>query len=533
MNDFVWYGAILLGLLVTFLLRLLPGILWPRPLADMGYHLLLCREIRRAHWRVPLKLDALMLDKRQTYPWLYHWLLAFLPQSLLLRVAALPSAIIDTLHALLVFGWATWLATTVYPQGQPFAIGLLAMLLFSTSPALLAVGLGPRAYDITPRPFGELIYSMVMISAAFYLHNDGAIWAGVVAILSASLLLLSSKFAAQVLLFCVPIMAGLTREWLLLSLLPLAVVGALLLSGGRYWWMLTGQIAHLRLYRNRLQYDHPGLQLRNQSIKLWRTVQAFVRSGLRDTGLRAELIRLIEANVYLQFFSRNVLWIGVILFILLGVFPAWQDDESGWYMWLLSWSVAPIFPFMLTAFKDFRFLGEAERYPEYAILPVAVLGAFGIGAMPFEVIRGLLFTYGLLTIAMLAYYLFRRRWQSSRVRQPKHLTELQEFVKDYPQDTVILGVPMPQVTFALAYQVPQRFLMAMDTLVWFDDYDKLFHKYPWPSLDFHWWRDEHGVQLLIVEERWLSTKLGCEWTYDFTSFQEVFRNDAYRVYQTT
>lgn len=514
---------------VTALFRLVPGTLWSAPGSDAGYHLLLRREIRRNQMRMPYRIKALALDEQQTYPWFYHWLLAFIPQQWLEKISALPSAIIDTLYALLAFGLAAKLAPLAHPGLEPATTGLLAGLLFGTSPALLAVGVGPRAYDITARPLGELLFSLSLVAAMFYLLN-GSVWWAVVSVLSSAFLLLSSKFAAQVLVFCVPIIAFITTQWRLLLLLPAALLVALLLSRGRYWLLLKGQIVHLQLYRTRMQYDHPAVIGRNNWSKLWQASKAVMASAFRDTGAIKELQSLIDKNTYLLFASRNMLWIGCVSLALLGVFPAWAEAGQSWEEWLWALSVSPIFPFFLTSLKGWRFLGEAERYPEYGVLPVSVLASIGWWSVSRHLAIGLLLVYSGLTFFVLAYQLLRRRRAMNRSHANK-INQLVDYLDQIPKDSNILCVPLTLIPFAIAYRLEVRFLSAMDHFVWSRDYDRIYHKYPWTSIDLQWWRETHGAEFVVVQNNYLSPKAGCQWEYDFTNFTLVFDNDFYQVYQ--
>ncbi|HPA06113.1 MAG TPA: hypothetical protein PLB67_16910, partial [Candidatus Hydrogenedentes bacterium] len=94
--ESIWLFVAIAAIL---LVRLLPAWLWPTFTSDAGFHLLMRREIRRNRFRVPRKLEPCLFDERVSYPWLYHQLIAFLPESWLRRVPALPSAIIDGCHA--------------------------------------------------------------------------------------------------------------------------------------------------------------------------------------------------------------------------------------------------------------------------------------------------------------------------------------------------------------------------------------------------------------------------------------------------
>ena len=311
-TESIWLPV---ALSLVLLLRLLPAWRWPTFTSDAGFHLLMRREIRANGFRVPRKLKPCLFDERVGYPWFYHQLIALLPEAWLRRVPALPSAIIDGLHALLA-GWgAHGLATALgHPEAAARA-GLWGVLFFGVNPALLAHGLGPRAYEVTPRPLGELLFSAAMLAAVWAAASGN--WVGwTVASLAGGLLLLSSKFAAQVLMFFIPLLAFLPGFHAAWGVLPGALVAALALSGGRYGDVLRGQWIHLRYYRRKLQYSFSVVA----DLNRWREFRV-VWGVLRERGpfsgtfCRA-LARLYATNTYLLLLLRGPVFLFPLAMVL-------------------------------------------------------------------------------------------------------------------------------------------------------------------------------------------------------------------------
>lgn len=517
----------MIGLIVLVaMLRMIPGTLWPASASDAGYHMLLRREIRRNHMRMPQRVAIMALDERQTYPWLYHWLLASVPERWIERMPALPSTLIDSLHTAMAFVLAAWLAPRIDPSIDPVASGLMAGLLFATMPALLAIGIGPRAYEITPRPFGELLYSLSLLAGGSYII-DGMLWSGLVAVLAIGMLLMSSKFAAQVILLCVPPLALCTGQWEIIAILPFGLIAALLLSGGRYWWILNGQIAHLRLYRERMQYDHPALAMRNQFGKTFTTLRSLIRSRFRDGKLLRDLLLLLENNTYAQMLIRNILWIGVLVASATGLFAAWGGSAEQWSRWLIVWSLTPLLPFLISSLPHWRFLGEAERYLEYSVFPICVLGAIGILRLPTATATGLLMVYTVINLPILIYFWLRRRWISKHA-QKKALDELLTFLATIPSGVHILTLPITLAS-TIAYQFEHFFLAVADTSMLWRNYDRIFTRYPWPSTDIDWWQQVHHVEYLVVMPDLLA-RLPNAATYELDGLQPAFVNEEYTVY---
>jgi hypothetical protein len=510
---------------VTAVLRVVPGLLWKYRGMDAGAHLLLRRQIRRHRMRLRIEGWPLVLDQRFTYPWAFHWLLALLPESWLRRVPPLPSTICDVLHALIVVWLAAHLAPVMALGADVATVALVAGLLFGTSPALLVAGFGPRSYEVTPRPFGELLYTVMLTGALLYLVEGSPLGLGV-ALLASGMLLLSSKFAAQVLLFCTPVMAIMARDARLLLLLPAAFLVAMGLSGGGYWWILRTQWVHLRHYRRTLQYQHPVLARRNRGRDLARALAAaLVAPG--DRARWTSVVQLAESHTFLQFLLRNVLWCGVVALYLAGWLPHGSGAAAHWVALLLAWTLAPLVPFLLTSLRDFRFLGEAERYPEYAITPAALLAGVGLLALP-ATARLVAITGYLITLVIAeAYTIARLRWNAGRLRMPA-LDELVAFLEGQPAAAV--AVPLPwHLAFQMAPDVRCGFVAGLDASVWCADGNEVFAAYPWLRPELSRWQQGYAASLVLVDRSALQS--GAAPDYDFTALQLVFENNGYQVYR--
>ena len=511
-------AAAALVVLATAVLRLVPGLTWPRHAMDGGYHMLLRREIRRHGMTMPRRVAAMALDEEQTYPWWYHWLLALFPERWLIRLPPLVSTLLDSAHAIIV----VVLAARLVPEAGATA-GLVAGLLFATAPALLVVGIGPRAYEITPRPLGELSFTIFMAAGGAFVVTRDPIWI-VTATLAGVVLLMSSKFAAQVVVFCAPVVAVIAHSWVPVLFAIGTFAAALLLTRGRYWWVLSGQWKHLSIFRRRLQHEHAILRDRNRWAALAAAIGRATRAP-RDREALGDLARLAEHNTVLQFLLRNLLWCGTLALLATGQFPAWQE-EPGWQRWLVGWAVAPIAPFLLSSLRRFRFLGEAERYPEYGVPAVSVLAAAGLLALGEGERTALLVVYAVSLIPVFAYSLLRQRWNAQRARGPG-MGDVTTFLKTLPRGRTILPIPWFSA-YVLAPVLEHRFLAGNDTRVWHRDYERIFSSYPWPVTDLTYWRSR-GAELALVD--WRSLAEDDAPSYDLGGLPLLYEDVRFRVYR--
>jgi len=523
-------GFFLLALAVglAMLFRLLPAWLWPTFTSDAGFHLLMRREIRENRFRVPRKLEPCLFDKQISYPWLYHQLIAFLPEAWLRRVPALPSAIIDGLHAMLAYWGASWLTVALGHPEVAVKAGILSAIVFGLNPALLAHGMGPRAYEVTPRPLGELFFSAALLSAMRAASGGSWGW-WLLAALAGGLLLLSSKFAAQVWVIFLPFLALVPGFHAVLGVLPGSFLAALLLSRGRYWHVLSGQILHLRYYRRKLQYSFSAVAGLNRWQEVREAWGALRRNGFFSGEFCRAAARLYTMNTYLLMVVRGA------VFLVLLVMSLSSAHREGWQLprppalWLLAWSCAWLLPFILTSTKHLRFLGEAERYAEYAICPVSILVATGLVLAPLSVpILAVLAVYAICLAAALGQAWTVNARVSARVSGDRG--NLVSALRQLPPDATLLGIPAMQVLSPVASLLPHRYAdITTDSPALIRMIEERFDGYPWPKPDWAMWRAA-GVDYVVTFSpdylRGNRPSLG----YDRIPLALVYSNPAYRVY---
>ncbi len=523
------WASIFLPVGLVMLVRLLPAWFWPTFTSDAGYHLLMRREIRNNGFRIPRKLTPCVFDEQVTYPWLYHQWIAFLPETWLRRVPALPSAVIDGCHAALAYLGGAWLATSLGHPGAAPQAGFWSAILFGINPALLAHGLGPRAYEMTPRPLGELFFSMLML-AAIWAAQGGGVAGWVVSALAGGALLLSSKFAAQVLAFFVPLLALVPGFHAVAWMLPASFVTAMLLSRGRYFHVLRGQIVHLRWYRRKQQYATEMISGRNR----WREIQqigsAICEHGLFSREVVRSLGRAYTTNTYLLALSRGGLFL-VLLFICTWTDPRCTGMDLGAFpsLCLLAWAFIWVFPFVLTSMRHYRFLGEAERYAEYGILPAAILVGVGLAIAPPSAARAVV----LLLYALSAVGVVGHAWainaRASRT-ETRDRDELVDALRKLPAGSTLLGIPAMHVLAPVAFRLPHRYAdITTDGVQLIGLIENRFQDYPWPKPDWEMWRSL-GVDYVVTFSPEFLRATRPSLPYDRIPLELAYANPSYRVY---
>jgi hypothetical protein len=193
----------------------------------------------------------------------------------------------------------------------------------------------------------------------------------------------------------------------------------------------------------------------------------------------------------------------------------------------VAWAVAPVVPFLVTSLRSVRFLGEAERYPEYAVAPVSVLAGTALAGAGWSA-WWIAAIYVALLVPAFAYSLARQRWNSRRGIGPE-MDELTAFLRSIPEGTVVVPVPWYSA-YVLAPQLELRFLVSNDGSVWYRDYDRIFTAYPWPVLDRTGWREGYGAGLVLVETPLLAEAPAGFPPYDFSDLPLVFENRRFQVF---
>lgn len=337
-SDSYLLGASLLGLVV----RLLPRIVVPATLSqDAFFHLAMLRTIRSDGWRSASR-------KLVGYPLGFHIILSHVPSRLLGTLERFGGVFWDVLQTALFV-----LMLKYAGPSHSNTNAVLGALLVFIAPAWLYVGLGPRAYHLTERIFGELASTVVMCTLWLYSISGNVLWlAG--ALLAGAILLNSSKFSAQVLFAFCAMLAILRRDALFVAIPIGAAALALLMSGGAYWVILREQVRHLAHYRRVVRDGTAPVAQRNsvrRAYALWK------EQGL-DAAVRYVLL-------------HHSLIIGVLQHPALVLVAAWalRHGTAAVPDLPLQWLLAAISCWLLTSAPFGLFLGEAERYLTHAVIP--------------------------------------------------------------------------------------------------------------------------------------------------------------------
>lgn len=319
---------------------------------------------QRGHRGLNVRVDNAVNPGTYAYPQLQHWLIARFPERLWGVLGRLLNAAYDVLTgALLVVVLTVWLGDSA-PQLAGLSLAPAALLLFLSSPALLPSAARMRA--IKARSLGLLLFCGWFLAVGVTLRGGPwALPAGLGAVVLFELVILASAFALQAVVFTA---FG-------LSLFLLSPVPVLLVLAG----LVVGVLLPRLGTREALWFFW--------SHKVWyvgnahKGTTAAGRNRLRDMlGLPVLLVRQPRRALWLLFW-QNSFFIAVysspLVVVLLVVWfrhgMPWGTELPLPVACLWGGLLGAVLAFVLTSLKPLAFLGQAERYFEYAAPITAVL----------------------------------------------------------------------------------------------------------------------------------------------------------------
>lgn len=522
MEPIIWIAAL------TFLLRALPRFLGVKlEGGDQTAHLLMAREIRRNRFKLPVKIKGFLLPGIYDYPPLFHYLLAVFPDKSREQIAPFVSAFIDTVHVTVIYFFAIYLIQ--FSRLSPYLedttwVAAIAALLFATSPALLYFGIGPRAFQATPRTLGELFITLTFFLGLVY-YVEGSYLAFLLASFFAALSLLTSKFGGQVLIFFSIGLATLLMEPELL-LLPILGVGfALVLTKGHYWKVLIGWIKHSILYKTIMIKNYNTYIDRNTLVPFRGLANAAKKLDAR--GFALSLRDVLTNNSYIILLIRNPI---LSILLILSILHAKAFADNGTFMFLGAWVVVSLLTFFITSLRPFIFLGEAERYIEHSIPAQVILLSFLLFPLPSpSLLIGLLAYQILIYIPVIIwiYVVYKKGAPARKVKADLFNWLIAQGITGKR----ILSIPgdYNQIIYRTGNWVllPPGNLTLIDK----DKFESLWEVIPWPNRDIARLIADYQLEYIIVLKSGLTYALERGWKYEIDCYHMIYENEHYAVYR--
>ena len=462
------------------------------------------------------------------YARLQYLLLSRLPQRLWGPLGNLSNVLYDCAAIAMVWVLAAALLAT---HGLDAPVAGLApavwvALLFATMPILMPPT--GRLTGIKSRTLGALL-SLVYFACLGGAWGGTSAWLYAAAVASGVLVVLSSAMALQNIAF-----VSLCLSLFTLDPVPFAVflatlgVGVLLPGAGvrtvlRFKWI------HYRWYLQ--NYQGTGASERNRPrdlLRLPRLLRERPMEFLNQVFRRQTLLILLH--------SAPALFVLLALLLghpdLLGELKA--DPVTRYCAGIVAATLVVV---LLTSTRPLLFLGQSERYFEYAAPYLALLVV--VAAVRTEASPGLLI--GLLlfqvtsVLASFCTVMVREFVAATRPVSSPGDSELVEFLKELPGELRILTIPI-KYGWALASRIEDPRVRFYHMFVAgpggnFDYMNRDLARYSWPRPDLEHFRDSYGVNTIVVRKQEAEDAARGGLAYPLREEDRLFENGTYAVYR--
>jgi hypothetical protein len=489
---------------ITFIVRSLFRFLQPKWGSDVYSHLYFIDEIRKNRHKIPHKLSKTLTSGFFSYPFFVHWCLSFLKKSWVERIEPYFGAIMDTLLNLFLFFSCVLLFGSL---GINLEIAFLASLIFSFFP--MFTDDDSRTFALSPRVFGSLLFSISTL-LLFQFHWSGNVYCLLISLLLIPFILLSSKFAFQVMIFFYPIIALFLKSIWFLFPIPIGIILAIIFSKGLYIQILKTHFRFLAFWKKELLHKYPILLNRVDLGKLF--------SGLpRLAQQPKEVLKLIYEYPIVRTIAHNPFLIFLVITFFIGT------GYPNPYSELLFWIFAGVLTFVAFSFKWLLFLGEAGRYMEYVIVPISILSAYAIINLELYFLALTFFVYSAIVIFMD----YRSSLHSALKYGYSEFDEIIGYLNSIPESKNVLVIPAyytPQV----AYFTHHKSVIFSDNLASTNENEKEFllvfpKMYEYPNNNLDLLAKTFNLDFVVIRK-------ADQNSYNFSNFLSCFENQLFRVY---
>lgn len=249
------------------------------------------KEIRKNKFKYPKYISGYIVKEKLSYPPIFLYLLALIEPGILKKYNFLVSPVFSILENMALFLFVQYLSAST-------DIALLASLIYATTPANIIenIYLGTRS-------IGQLTVFFYFISIYFYFSIEFSL---LLVCLSIIVILLTHRMSSQLILFMHLFLSLYYSDPLFLFTFLIAILIAIVISGGVYKNVLLGHLKQIKFYVS---------ELSNSNISSPKFFKEFVFSIL-SRNLYLPLIAYIYFNVHLSNFSQLIACLLVLMFFI-------------------------------------------------------------------------------------------------------------------------------------------------------------------------------------------------------------------------
>jgi hypothetical protein len=360
------------------------------PGSDHPYHLGLINGIRTNKHKFVKSYPNMIGENNFAYPQLLHWILSFLPISALKDHYNYVGLAINYLLLITFLGINIWTYDILKPQISFELYTLLAALLFIITPFSWAPW-NAKNTGISARGLALLLGYLYQYIIILYYYSEHWTYLALLLVI-VYVIILSSQFATQYVIFSMPLYALLYSNYYLLLFPFIAYLVFYVFNKEIASNYIKGQIWHKTIYFRYLA----KLFLLDKRESIWR-----------------DLIYDIWVKIYRKpprglLYAYNNPFVAIMIAIPGLGYLAFSFVRNNINIvhsleQLMIWNVLiAITLFVLTSFTKTRFLGEPERYVEFA-LPFIIMLVIRFNEKSLHVIW-IIFAISTLLLILQFYY---------------------------------------------------------------------------------------------------------------------------------
>ncbi len=312
---------------------------------DTCGHLYFINELRkqgRSPWQ-NIKIQC--WDGRYlSHPFFLHSILSFIQTKVLFKKQKFINVFLDSLFSVFIL-----IAATAIFDDLKLAFSCVLIYLF-TPIWFSKISMGPRIGNFTPRLFTELIFN-ILLCILFGLYNISTVEFYIITILLTSIILLTSKFGLQVVLFVLPLASLVLKNLYPFYLIAFSFLFTIIISRGKVLNLFFDQFKHLKNYYKANSKNNTAISNRNKVVFF------SLKELMTFNGIRKFVYNYLFYNSYTVIFFK----MPVLIFLLLGL-AKYQFIIFGFFYYINIFIISVVILFCIISMRKFLFLGEAERY---------------------------------------------------------------------------------------------------------------------------------------------------------------------------
>ncbi len=419
-----------------------------------------------------------LLGGDHDYPPLFFYLLSLFPSSWLRKYNSLINPFLDAVNASILVSVGYFLTGDIVP-------GAIAGVIYSFTPVVLEESL-----IFSTRVFGMILFNSTLLSYVLYQSSGNSLFILLTGV-GGILVLVSHKFAAEVLFLLLLSFAFVGGSFLPAAIFLSIFLGALLFSGGFYLKVLRGQLG-INMFWLRHHSDYGASYLGKQG-SVEKNVQTQRLKGTED-GPALFVKRLWNktkrANPFYWLLSLNPF----NPFALVVLLVPFVGIENAWEWIFLEWSVLTLIFYYAAA--HLRFMGHyAGRYQflDYNAFATAMLCSIFVWKS-FSYLRAIVIAIALLLALIQNIRSWTRVRKGNRSDDQSLLEDIFDYLRKSPKDGVIC-LPASH-TYAVPYFTGKRVFYTMSAR----NYEKIAAFFPILTVPLASLSEEYGIDFVIIDK---------------------------------